>query len=142
MLKRQRATTAEPGPFDSIVLALLHLYMVTVSRSFRVEILKEYGRNNSPLLHQYECIIIFRTNPKSNHPQAKHHPSSRNKNIRNAAASASAPIPHALHSHNVRKLDADTTAEEVVTAIKRAQNTRDLHDVREIGQFLLEEVGE
>lgn len=35
----------------------------------------------------------------------------------------------------------ETTAEDVVRAIKRAQNLHDLHDVREIAHFLLEEVG-
>eukprot|EP00956_Cyclotella_meneghiniana_P040416 scaffold194849_cov50-Cyclotella_meneghiniana.AAC.1 len=70
-----------------------------------------------------------RSNAKSHHPQASN---------TKAASSTS----HDLHSHNVQKLDADTTAEEVVTAIKRAQNTHDLHDVIVIGRFLLEEVGE
>ena len=50
---------------------------------------------------------------------------------------------HPLHSKRVSKLDAaTTTAEDVVKAIKRAQNLHDLHDIREIAHFLLEEVGE
>jgi len=48
---------------------------------------------------------------------------------------------HKLHSQSVGKLDASTTADEVVKAIKRAQNLHDLHDIREIAHFLLEEVG-
>jgi len=47
---------------------------------------------------------------------------------------------HKLHSNRVKRLDASTTAEQVVTAIKRAQNLHDHHDIREIAHFLLEEV--
>jgi hypothetical protein len=50
---------------------------------------------------------------------------------------------HTLHSsQGVSKLDDNTTAEDVVRAIKRAQNLHDLHDVAEIAHFLLEQVGE
>jgi len=48
---------------------------------------------------------------------------------------------HTLHSEGVKRLDCNTTAEEVVRAIKRAQNLHDLHDVAEIAHFLVEEVG-
>ena len=49
---------------------------------------------------------------------------------------------HPLHSTAVDKLDAaSTTAEEVVKAIKRAQNLHDVHDTMEIAHFLLEKVG-
>lgn len=49
---------------------------------------------------------------------------------------------HQLHSQRVSKLDESTTADDVVKAIKRAQNLHDVHDVVEIAHFLLEEVGE
>ena len=49
---------------------------------------------------------------------------------------------HQLHSQRVSKLDEETTADDVVKAIKRAQNLHDEHDVVEIAHFLLEEVGE
>jgi hypothetical protein len=49
---------------------------------------------------------------------------------------------HPLHSMAVAKLDRSSTTEDVVTAIKRAQNYHDIHDIREIAHFLLEEVGE
>lgn len=53
------------------------------------------------------------------------------------------PVVHPLHSKAVEKLDIlTTTAEDVVKAIKRAQNYHDMHDIREIAHFLLEEVGE
>ena len=48
---------------------------------------------------------------------------------------------HQLHSRRVSKLDASTTADDVVKAIKRAQNLHDVHDIVEIAHFLLEEVG-
>ncbi|KAL9188393.1 hypothetical protein ACHAXT_006771 [Thalassiosira profunda] len=47
---------------------------------------------------------------------------------------------HKLHSTAVDRLDGSTTADEVVQAIKRAQNLHDVHDIREIAHFLLEEV--
>jgi hypothetical protein len=47
-----------------------------------------------------------------------------------------------LHSMAVTKLDKMSTTEDVVKAIKRAQNYHDMHDIREIATFLLEEVGE
>mmetsp|Transcript_5184 Transcript_5184/g.7912 ORF Transcript_5184/g.7912 Transcript_5184/m.7912 type:complete len:722 (-) Transcript_5184:118-2283(-) len=47
---------------------------------------------------------------------------------------------HQLHSQRVSKLDGETTADDVVKAIKRAQNLHDEHDVVEIAHFLLEEV--
>jgi len=51
------------------------------------------------------------------------------------------PVVHPLHSKAVDKLDvSSTTADEVVKAIKRAQNLHDIHDIREIAHFLLEEV--
>ena len=49
---------------------------------------------------------------------------------------------HQLHSQAVSKLDASTKPDEVVKAIKRAQNLHDVHDIVEIAHFLLEEVGE
>lgn len=47
-----------------------------------------------------------------------------------------------LHSMAVTKLDKMSTTADVVKAIKRAQNYHDMHDIREIATFLLEEVGE
>ena len=47
-----------------------------------------------------------------------------------------------LHSTHVSVLNANSTANEVLTAIKRAQNLHDVHDIRNIERFLLEEVDE
>lgn len=46
-----------------------------------------------------------------------------------------------LHSRKVSVLcKSESTADDVVTAIKRAQNRHDVHDIRNIAKFLLNEV--
>lgn len=60
-------------------------------------------------------------NSKSNNPEAKE---------------------YRLHSTAVSKLTSSSTAEDVVKAIKRAQNLHDVHDIRNIERFLLDEVDE
>lgn len=50
--------------------------------------------------------------------------------------------PYDLHSNAVSRLTNSSTAEEVMRAIKRAQNLHDAHDIRNIERFLLEEVDE
>lgn len=45
-----------------------------------------------------------------------------------------------LHSTAVSTLSKDSTADDVLKAIKRAQNLHDVHDIRAIERFLLEEV--
>lgn len=47
---------------------------------------------------------------------------------------------HMLHSKRVSELSESSTAEDVMLAIKRAQNLRDVQDLRVIGWFLLQEV--
>mmetsp|Transcript_17850 Transcript_17850/g.38749 ORF Transcript_17850/g.38749 Transcript_17850/m.38749 type:complete len:603 (+) Transcript_17850:202-2010(+) len=47
-----------------------------------------------------------------------------------------------LHSTAISKLTSSSTADDVVKAIKRAQNMHDVHDIRNIERFLLEEVDE
>lgn len=49
---------------------------------------------------------------------------------------------YALHSNNISELTGKSTADDVIKAIKRAQNRHDIHDLRIIENFLLEEVGE
>lgn len=44
-----------------------------------------------------------------------------------------------LHSTNVAKLNANSTADDVLKAIKRAQNYHDVHDIAVIENFLLKE---
>jgi hypothetical protein len=47
-----------------------------------------------------------------------------------------------LHSNHVSRLTKDSTADEVMTAIKRAQNLHDHHDIQAIEDFLLNVVDE
>lgn len=47
-----------------------------------------------------------------------------------------------LHSTAISKLTSSSTADDVVKAIKRAQNMHDVHDIRNIERFLLEEADE
>ena len=47
-----------------------------------------------------------------------------------------------LHSTAISKLTASSTADDVVRAIKRAQNLHDVHDIENIENFLLEECDE
>jgi len=47
-----------------------------------------------------------------------------------------------LHSTKISKLTSESTADDVIRAIKRAQNLHDVHDIRNIERFLLEEVDE
>jgi hypothetical protein len=44
-----------------------------------------------------------------------------------------------LHSTAVSKLTKDSTADDVMTAIKRAQNLHDHHDLRVVADFLIDE---
>ena len=48
--------------------------------------------------------------------------------------------PYDLHSTAVSSLNIDSTPDDVIRAIKRAQNMHDEHDIRNIERFLLEEV--
>lgn len=47
---------------------------------------------------------------------------------------------YGLHSTIITELTSKSTTEEVMRAIKRAQNLHDVHDIRNIERFLLEEV--
>ena len=79
----------------------------------------------------------------SRHPEAvakrKNRGGGNGRRKKGAAASANV---HRLNSNRIGKLDDTTTADDVVRAIKRAQNLHDIHDMNEIAKFLLEDVGE
>jgi len=47
-----------------------------------------------------------------------------------------------LHSEKISELTSQSTADDVIKAIKRAQNRHDVHDIRNIESFLLDEVDE
>jgi len=66
-----------------------------------------------------------------------------NNNNANGSSDEDKEVVHKLHSRKVSELVVkSTTADDVVKAIKRAQNLHDVHDIREIAHFLLEDVGE
>lgn len=50
--------------------------------------------------------------------------------------------PYDLHSSRISELTSQSTADDVVKAIKRAQNLHDVHDIRNIETFLIEKVDE
>ena len=50
--------------------------------------------------------------------------------------------PYDLHSRAVSSLSKNSTADDVMRAIKRAQNLHDVHDIANVERFLLEEVDE
>jgi len=50
--------------------------------------------------------------------------------------------PFELHSNVVSILTQESTADDVLRSIKRAQNLHDVHDIRHIENFLLQEVDE
>jgi len=50
--------------------------------------------------------------------------------------------PYDLNSNAVKKLTKESTADDVLRAIKRAQNMHDHHDIRHIENFLIDEVDE
>ena len=65
-----------------------------------------------------------------------------NNNNANGSSDGDKEVVHKLHSRKVSELVVkSTTADDVVKAIKRAQNLHDVHDIREIAHFLLEDVG-
>ena len=47
---------------------------------------------------------------------------------------------YSLHSNRISELTLESTADDVLKSIKRAQNLHDVHDIRNIERFLLEEV--
>lgn len=65
----------------------------------------------------------------------------RQKKQKKKDSSESVDRRYNLHSRKVSVLcKSESTADDVVTAIKRAQNRHDVHDIRNIAKFLLNEV--
>lgn len=50
--------------------------------------------------------------------------------------------PYDLHSNKISQLNSESTADDVVKAIKRAQSRHDAHDIQHIESFLIDEVDE
>lgn len=67
-------------------------------------------------------------------------PSAKNKKNSNTDRNIHTTYP--LHSKHISGLTIHSTANDVLIAIKRAQNLHDVHDIRNIQRFLLEQVDE
>ena len=63
----------------------------------------------------------------------------RQRKQRKATEPKIKPSNYKLHSTNVAQLTQESTADDVVRAIKRAQNMHDHHDIRVIEDFLLQD---
>lgn len=72
---------------------------------------------------------------KNYRQRAKHH-------TPEAARDQEGEGPYDLHSTAISKLTKESTLDDVTRAIKRAQNTHDIHDIRHIENFLIDEVDE
>jgi len=70
----------------------------------------------------------------------KHNFNARQKELSSKGSAAEGPYD--LHSNRISELNSDSTADDVVKAIKRAQNLHDAHDIRNIETFLIEKVDE
>jgi hypothetical protein len=100
----------------------------------------EKGNENSETgekLSRPERKALERAKKRSNSNHRKHNYAERSDILRESVVSAEGR--YNLHSKRVSMLSKDSTAEDVVKAIKRAQNLHDVHDVRTIEKFLLEE---
>jgi hypothetical protein len=65
----------------------------------------------------------------------------KNQNNGQKTANLSNIISTKLHSNNISELTPSSTADDVIKAIKRAQNKHDEHDIRIIAKFLIQDVG-
>ena len=63
----------------------------------------------------------------------------RQKKQQKQKGSSRKSAKYKLHSKNVSKLTKESTADDVLKAIKRAQNLHDHHDLRVIADFLIDE---
>lgn len=124
-------------------------------RSKKQRIAKQNSGNKATSQHPEAVLKRERQNSPQGNNRRKHNFAERAKFLQeregkangsingDANGNGESAVVHPLHSTAVDKLDiASTTADEVVQAIKRAQNLHDVHDVREIAKFLLEDVGE
>jgi len=77
--------------------------------------------------------------PQKRNHRRKHNYKEREKEL---TSSKEGEDPFSLHSRHIKRLNSQSTADDVMKAIKRAQNLHDVHDIRHIENFLLEEVDE
>jgi hypothetical protein len=99
-------------------------------------------------LHQFSSTSLFQAASLEEGPQPKGKLSrperkalERQKKQRQQQPIKKQNPKYNLHSTAVSKLTTDSTADDVLRAIKRAQNLHDHHDLRVIADFLIDECG-
>lgn len=102
----------------------------------------DLGNNNGggagKKLSRPERKALERANKRANANHRKHNYADRSEILQGRIAPGEGRYD--LHSNRVSKLSKDdSTAEDVIKAIKRAQNLHDVHDIRAVERFLLEE---
>lgn len=83
-----------------------------------------------------------KNNPKSSAASKKTSGNRKGRRPGGSGNSNNRGKEYRLHSTAISKLTASSTADDVVKAIKRAQNLHDVHDIKNIENFLLEECDE
>ena len=96
------------------------------------------GGGTAKKLSRPERKALERANKRANANHRKHNYADRSEILQGRIAPGEGRYD--LHSNRVSKLSKDdSTAEDVIKAIKRAQNLHDVHDIRAVELFLLEE---
>jgi hypothetical protein len=113
-----------------------HQY-VNVATSILRDDLENRGDASGKKLSRPERKALERANKRANANHRKHNYADRSEVLQGKRAPVAGQYD--LNSKRVSKLSKDSTAEEVVKAIKRAQNLHDVHDIRTVERFLLEE---
>lgn len=83
-------------------------------------------------------VEVMKTKAKRRKSKAK----SKNKSSPSSSSNATKKISYKLHSNRVSELNISSTAADVMTALKRTQNTKDAADLRVISEFLLRGVSD
>ena len=91
------------------------------------------GKSSQKKLSRPERKALERAKKKSNR---------KNNGQKQQQQQPSSSSKYQLHSQAVSSLTSESTAEQVLRAIKRAQNLHDAEDLKTIEKFLLEEVDE
>jgi hypothetical protein len=98
----------------------------------------ESGDKSSKKLSRPERKALERENKaRRSSKHRKHNFSDRSDTLQGKRAPGEGRYD--LHSNSISNLNKESTADDVVKAIKRAQNLHDSHDIRAIERFLLEE---
>lgn len=96
------------------------------------------GKRKKPKLSRSERKALERQ--KKQKKQQELQSSSRNRRNKQKKANTSSKTEYSLHSNAISELTNESTMDDVLKAIKRAQHKHDHHDLRVIANFLLNEV--